>query len=451
LAELQKVLSSFNTPGIRVDEVERIIQAALDAANPYRLVLDNLRVNKNKIKVGRKLFALSSSSRVILIGLGKASLLMTQAAVKQLGNLVNDGVCVCKHIPEHEPDLRGICIIRGQHPIPDEKSVLAGQAIREVVTGLKKEDLVIVLLSGGGSALASIPAGEITIEDYKEVTTFFLKSGASIQEINTVRKHIDLIKGGGLLRMAAPARVGVLVLSDVVGSPLEIIASGPAIADSSTYHDALNVIKKYSPDFNGIPKQIKKCLDAGAEQEQRETGNLKNEESRVAYHTIIGSNVISAQASAQEARRFGFNPKIITCNLVGEAKSAGKYLVEQLRESCLQKPFVLIAGGETTVVVEGKGLGGRNLEMALSSVEGMAKQDKCLLVTLATDGEDGPTDAAGAIVNEHTFRNAQRLGLSVQEHLDRNDSYHFFQQTGGLIRIGPTGTNVNDLAFLFAF
>jgi len=283
------------------------------------------------------------------------------------------------------------------------------------------------------------------------VTSALLKSGASINELNVVRKHLDLIKGGGLLKMASPAQVAALVISDVVNSPLDVIASGPAVPDPSTFGEAKSILEKYV-GVDAIPCAVMDRINEGCRGEVEET--LKPDDPMAARvsHTIAASNKVSAEAALSSAIEEGFDAEILTCELVGDAKLAGSHLADLLLAKQVKgKPWLGIAGGETTVKVKGNGLGGRNLEVALGAVRSLNDHTDCLLVTQATDGEDGPTDAAGAYVTGETLKNAMRLGLEPETYLDNNDAYHFFEKTGGLIMTGPSGTNVNDLNYIFKF
>lgn len=434
---------------IPTNAIKEIIQAALEAADPYELVKQNMHIKNNSLRIGDKSIKLTDKSRIILLGLGKASTKMIQAGVDSLGDRIERGVCVCKHMPD-DLHLDKIEIAAAGHPVPDERSEQAGIKLHKAVEGLTEDDLVILLLSGGGSALACLSVTGVRLEDIQEVTKFLLKNGATINEMNTVRKHLDLIKGGGLLKMASPAQMAVLVLSDVVGSPLDVIASGPAIVDPTTFEDALEILRRYT-----IPGQVAQgIIDnfmAGAEKEKINEMEDASQIRHSAYHKVIGSNVISVDAAARKAATLGFATKILTYAFTGEARLAGEQLIREAEYGTLRPPFVIFAGGETTVHVNGVGLGGRNLEVALGVVKRISTLKGITLVTLATDGEDGPTDAAGAIVTPETYALAGSDDDYLQECLDNNDSYTYFQKTHSLIKTGPTGTNVNDITFLIGY
>lgn len=434
---------------IPTNQIETILQTALDAANPYSLVKDNLQILDNSFLIGGIRYSVSPATRIITLGLGKAAPQMTRAANEVLGQRVSSSVCVCKHQPANNVGLETTTMVEAGHPVPDERSVKAGMMLKTTITDLHEEDLVIVLLSGGGSALACLPGPGIKLEDIQAVTKILLKNGATINEMNVVRKHLDLIKGGGLLRMASPARMTVLVLSDVVGSPLETIASGPAIIDPSTYQDALNVLERYAHGETINDAVISHLKSRSISDVAVKRGGFEGEFS--AHHKVIGSSDHSVDAAAKKAEELGFHTQVITYALTGEARQAGKLLVEAWEQCTLVKPFLLLAGGETTVRVKGNGMGGRNLEVALGAVERIRQLKGIALVTLATDGEDGPTDAAGAIVTPDTFKLAGEDGRFLQHCLDANDSYRFFEKAGSLIKTGPTGTNVNDISFVFGY
>jgi hydroxypyruvate reductase len=436
-------------PSIPINKIEMILDAALEAADPYILVNENLNLLDDGIYIGDNKYPVSKSSRIILLGLGKAAPQMIHAAMDILANRVHDCVCVCKHLP---PDLKGlesVRIFKAGHPIPDNHSVKAARALMQAVKGLKQDDLVILMLSGGGSALASLPAPGVSLRDLQDITKILLNNGATINEMNIVRKHLDLFKGGGLLRMVSPARMAVLVLSDVVGSPLDIIASGPAVPDPSTYEDAFEILRRYTGKEK-VAETITNHLKSRVEFERAQVETGKTSE-RCAYHKVIGSSDVSVDAAMAKAKELGFHADVVTYKLTGEARLAGDMLLNALEHFPLQKPCILFAGGETTVQVRGVGVGGRNLEVALGTVKKISSLKNSALVTLATDGEDGPTDAAGAIVTRETFTLAGADEKYLQYCLDENDSYGYFEKAGGLIKTGSTGTNVNDITCVISY
>jgi hydroxypyruvate reductase len=315
----------------------------------------------------------------------------------------------------------------------------------EFVASLQEEDTLVCLISGGGSALVTAPY--VPLEDLQTLTSLLLSSGAPIDEINILRRQLDRIKGGGLAR-STKARIVSLILSDVIGNSLEAIASGPTVPDPTTKVDAMTILKKYGIEGE-VPKSILDTLlsvpsllfpagDGG----ERTPGRVQN--------IIIGDNKLAARAALEQAEREGFQAEILTNALQGEARAAGRDLARRLRvdSSTKPRPFCWIAGGETTVTMTGSGKGGRNQELALAAVNELAGSKDVLLIALATDGDDGPTDAAGAVATGESAQRAEALGLDAADHLSRNDAYPFFEALGDLLKPGPTGTNVNDLLFL---
>lgn len=432
-------------------EVAAILQAAIDAANPFEAVARSINLEGETIKFGKNYYPFLNGGRLITIALGKAAPAMLRGAEYKLGELISNGVCITKHMDDALPDLPGINYIKGNHPVPGEGSIQAGKAIKTELTGLTAKDIVLVLLSGGGSALAVLPVNGVNLTDLQELTSTLLKSGATISEMNIVRKHLDMIKGGGLIRMAGPARLVALVLSDVVGSPLDVIASGPAYPDDSTFADALAVVRR--AEISGpVPASILQYLERGILGMVPETIKTGDRYLDAAQNLVISSNVDSCRAAAEKASSFGFHAEIVTDRLTGEASEAGKYLAEVAKRTFSRpNPFVLIFGGETTVTVTGNGRGGRNQEVALASVTGMNELNNRLIITLATDGEDGPTDAAGAIVDGTTLNRSKAYGMDVKDYLANNDAYTYFNKIDDLLVTGPTGTNVNDISFIFGF
>lgn len=431
--------------------IHTILQTAIRAADPYKVVYNKIGLTTAHLRIGEVTYPLYPHSRIVLVAIGKASPAMAAGAVDRLGERISRGIVVCKHRPESEIDHPGIQILVGSHPVPDQRSVDAGRAIQSAVQDLRQDDLVFFQVSGGGSALVCLPAEGISLQDIQAVTSTMLKSGASINEMNAVRKHLDLFKGGGFLKMTSPARVAVLVISDVVNSPLDVIASGPAVADESTFVEVREILQKFTT-WNDLPASVKKRVNRGCSGEIAETVKPGDLDSGRAAHTIVASNRVSAEAALETAQKLGFNAEILTLELTGEARLAGEKLATILSSKISQKrPYLGIAGGETTVKVTGQGLGGRNLEVALGAVQKMSGLERALLVTLATDGEDGPTDAAGACVTHQTAALAKNFDLTEVSYLENNDAYHYFEKVGGLLITGPSGTNVNDLNFIFLF
>jgi glycerate 2-kinase len=437
--------------------VERVLSASLHAVDPYQAVIQALDRQGTQMAVDDVAYNLETIERVLVVSLGKAAGLMAKAAADVLGDKLVAGIVVQKmdasRIVLELPG--GIEVFQGNHPVPGEGSLAAGAAVLSFLGSCTSSDLVIFLISGGGSALLTYPHDGIGLEDLQNLTRSLLECGAQIDEINTIRKHMDGVKGGGLAGATAPARMLTLVLSDVVGNPLDMIASGPTVADPTTYMDAKAILEKYQL-WQHVPASISAVLNDGLAGERPETRKPGSACFRNAQVVVVGSNYQAACAGLGAARREGMHAQILTTFLQGDAFNAGRFLgslLHQIDETGqpLSRPVCLIAGGETTVVVEGDGLGGRNLEVALGAVAELDGLEHVALVTLATDGEDGPTDAAGAVVTGKTLQQALDSGLKLEAYRANSDSYHFFDALGALIQIGSTGTNVNDLAFLFAF
>lgn len=383
-------------------------------------------------------YSLPPAKRVFALGLGKAACAMTQAAADEKS--LTDTLVITKHASplSFEP----VTVIEGNHPVPGEDSLLAGRAALKFVSQLTADDLLLCLISGGGSALMTAPY--IPLADFQSLTFALLACGARIEEINTLRRHLDQLKGGGLALLANGARIVSLILSDVVDDSLEAIASGPTAPDPTTQADALAILEKYSLK-NKTPDLITQSFRETLKPNDPIFGRVQN--------ILIGSNKIGLLAAQGQAEKEGFRTKIIQTDIQGEASLVGFELANRFKESLrrIKRPFCLLAGGETTVTLTGNGKGGRNQELALAAVDTLADLDNVLFISLATDGEDGTTDAAGAVVTGDSAKRAELLGMNAADYLSRNDAYSFFDALDDLIKIGPSGTNVNDLIFCFAF
>lgn len=411
------------------------LEAALAAADPSRAVEAVLEGEGAHLSIAG--YRCGPGRRVV-IAVGKAAIAMAEPVVRRLGGTV-DGLVVSK-MPGSVPDLG---VIASGHPLPDDESVAAGRRIGALVDGLREGDTAIVLVSGGASSLAVDPAPGIDLHDLRATLSALLRDGADIEELNVVRKHLDAWKGGGLAARAAPARTIALVLSDVPGDGLETIASGPTVGDSSTFADALAVLARHGVD---APARVVARLQDGAAGKIRETPRPGDPRLQGASTTIVASNASATEAARRSLQRDGYDTPGDVVGLLGEAREAGRALAERLLSRPADRPSALVAGGETVVHVRGPGHGGRNQEVALAAAEVLSGHPAHLLCTLATDGEDGPTDAAGAVVDGRSIVRAEALGLSARAHLRRNDAYPWFHALGDLLRIGPTGTNVCDLA-----
>lgn len=439
-------------------DVGHILAAALHAVDPYHAVLRAMHRQGGALTIGEERFDLQSIGRIFMVGFGKAGEPMALAAAEVLAERLTAGCVIVKEgtLSPEATSLRGkIEFIEAAHPIPDERGVQGARRVHALLKDTRAEDLVICLISGGGSALSVSPAEGIQLEDVQTLTRQLLASGADIYAINTLRKHLETLKGGGLARLAYPAKVVSLILSDVVGDALDAIASGPTVPDPTTFQQAYHILERFHL-VPHTPPAILHRLRQGVRGQITETPKPEEELFKRVQNVIIANNHHAAQAALDKARRLGFHSLLLTTHLQGEARQVGRFLAAILQQTALSgeplpRPACLIAGGETTVTLQGKGVGGRNQELALSAAFDLADLHEVALVALATDGVDGPTDAAGAVVSGETLPRAQMLGMEAQAYLDENNAYPFFARLGDLIRIGATRTNVNDLIFLFAF
>jgi len=441
-------------------EIRDLIQAALKAADPAAAVRRTLRAETSRLVVKDPLisssapeysYAIHPRRRLVILGAGKAAPAMAAAVESVLGSRITDGLIVTKKGPL--PRLKRIQILTAGHPIPDTAGRNAARRVARLVEGLDSNDLVLFLLSGGASALLSLPAEGVSLRDKQRVTDLLLRSGATIDELNTVRKHLSGLKGGQLAARCRPARVVSLILSDVLGSPLGTIGSGPTAPDPTTFQNAVEVLKKYNL-WSRAPLPVKRHLRAGRQGGRMETPKPGNPLFRRVRNVVVGDNRAVVEAVCRKARGLGFRSMILTTRMQGEARDAASMFGSlarsvRLLDHPLPRPACLVAGGELTVTVRGRGKGGRCQELALAGVKELAGQPVSILAAFGTDGTDGPTDAAGAVVDHTTLRRAARRGLDPVRFLTRSDSYHFFKKLGGLIKTGPTGTNVNDIYLLF--
>ena len=433
--------------------LEKVLREALAAVEPGAAIHRFVRREHDTLVVDGRRIPLTGR-RVIVVGAGKASAPMAAALEDIVGEATQISGSVTVRYG-HAVPTRRIQIREAGHPMPDAAGVAGAQAIVELLVGKTERDLVVCVLSGGGSALLTLPAEGISLEDLQQTTEALLRCGATINEINVVRKHLDLVKGGGLAQLAAPAQLITLVLSDVVGNPLDIIASGPTVPDTSTFADAGAVLDRYDL-WRAVPPAVANRLRAGLEGRIPDTpkpGDPLFENTRA---VLVGSNLLACEAAASAANALGLNTLILTTFVEGEAREAGRVLAGILREVDasgypLRRPCCIVAGGETTVTVRGRGLGGRNQELALAAAFTLRGVPDVLLASVGTDGSDGPTDAAGAWVDGSTLDRCAALRLDPAAALASNDSYRFFESLGDLIKTGPTNTNVNDVYLLFAF
>jgi len=439
------------TPSELLRKAEKIYKAGLAEVEPENLVKKNVSTRGEKLIIQDKIFDLASFNSIYLVSFGKASIFMAKTLMELLGDRIKEGIAVC--LPQKEIRLKNIICLSASHPLPDKRSVTAAQDILSLARKAGEKDLLLVLVSGGGSAQICLPHTGISLDEKRFVTEKLLKAGASITELNTVRKHLSRIKGGHLAQEAYPATMINLIISDVRRNDLESIASGPTHWDSSTYEDAVQVLEKYKL-WNSAPSSIQEVLKKGIQGKIVETLKKDNQVFRNVFSFIIGDNRAALRTAKKEAQRLGFKTFILTSSDQGEARDIARHYISLLLNilqsgKIISQPLCLLAGGELTVTVKGKGKGGRNQEFilaALIEMEGHFKEyEGWLILSLGSDGIDGPTDAAGAWANESSFEQARKLSLDPSEFLERNDSYNFFKKGGGLIITGPTHTNVMDL------
>ncbi|MEW6221819.1 MAG: glycerate kinase [Candidatus Hadarchaeota archaeon] len=450
----KQLLDNAETPELRRarEVLIEVVKRAIDSADPSSAMRRRLRLEGKRLNVGKKEFDLSKAEKVIVVGGGKASGAMAEALEGMVGNFITAGVV---NVPKGQASkyrVEKIKLHEATHPLPTEAGVGGAKKMIELVSGLGPNDLVICLLSGGGSALIPLPADGISLDELQETTKLFLKCGADIHETNSVRKHLSGIAGGQLARAAYPAKVVTLVISDVIGDRLDTIASGPTYPDSTSFADAMAVIKKYKL-AGKLPKSVLGRLQAGARKKIPDTPKPRDKCFKKVFHEIMASNTQAVGAAAEVGRSLGFNVSILTTKMQGEAREVGANfaaLAKRVIQSGkpVARPALFVSGGETTVNVVGKGPGGRSQELVLGAVAGLAGLKNVAMVAFGTDGIDGPTDAAGAIADGYTLKRAESLKLHPKDYLKENAPYPFFKKLGDLVMTGPTGTNVMDVACL---
>ncbi|MEI7557054.1 glycerate kinase [Candidatus Chlorohelix sp.] len=464
--EIQQLLEG-HTPQNRKrrEDALLIMSAALTAVDPAQAVLNRLAYNPASavLTVGEYAYDLNYYKRVFVIGAGKAAAPMAGALAQLLGERVTDGAINVKYAHlGGAPVGSKIAITEAGHPILDMNGVAGTKRIAKLLKATTPEDLVIAVMSGGGSALLELPVEGVTLEDMQALTAQLLKTGATINQLNTIRKHLSQVKGGNLARMAYPATLVSLILSDVVGSPLDVIASGATVPDTSTFAQAWNALEQFglTAEDKGfkplVPEQILKHLQLGVSGAIPETPKPTDSLFANTRNIIVGDNRVAAQAAAQKAGELGYNTLVLSTFVEGEAREVARVLAGVAKEiasydSPIPKPACLLAGGETTVTIRGDGKGGRNQELALAAALALEGLENVLCLPLATDGSDGPTDAAGALVDGHSVSKARAIGLDALTYLAQNDSYHFFQRSTELLKTEPTNTNVNDLTLFLVW
>lgn len=427
----------------------KIFNAGIECVKPDKLIANNIRIKGDNLLVGRRSFDLRAIKNIYVTGAGKASGLMAQALEAVLGERISGGVVVVKY--GHKAACRKIEILEAAHPYPDAAGVDATRKIVELCRNAGKRDLVFCLLSGGGSSLLADYPENSSLDEVMQLSKALVNSGAAINEINAVRKHLSRVKGGQLARLAGPARMVSLILSDVVGDPLDVIASGPTAADPSTFGDAISVLRKYGI-YGTVPGALLKLLEAGARGDVPETPKQGDPLLAKTTNLLIGSNRLALEAGLKCAGEAGLAGEVVTDRLEGNAEDAAAMIVGKALEMKKQggKPFCLLFGGETTLKVTGSGLGGRNQHLALKAAFLLRDLNGITLLAGGTDGTDGPNDMAGAVVDCDTWRKAASAGVDAGKYLDDFDSFHFFEKNGGHVFTGPTMTNVMDMVVVIA-
>ena len=464
------------------ERIIAVLDAAIRAVDPRAAVRAHMARSGDVLRIGDRSYRLSELDRIVVVGGGKAGAPMAAAVHEIVPERITAGAVNVKYghaadsdgwqvrfehrlLPgsDARPDLSSppsradtgpIAIVEAGHPVPDAAGLAGAQRIAALLQGLTERDLVIVLISGGGSALLPLPADAITLADYQVLTSLLLGCGADITEVNTVRKHCSRLQGGQLARLAAPARIATLVLSDVVGTPLDAVASGPTVPDRSSFADAWRILERYGV-AEQAPASVCAHLRRGVTGQLPDTPKPDDPLFERVNNVVIGDNASAGRAAVAEAKRLGFTAALLTTFLQGEAREVGRVAAGLAQgiasgQSDFAPPACLVLGGETTVTIRGQGTGGRNQELALAAaiaLEGYALPPgvEVAVVSLGTDGTDGPTDAAGGIATADSIARAKALGLDARAALDANDSYHLLGALGDLIVTGPTQTNVNDL------
>ena len=431
-----------------------IFRAGLRSANAAEAVKRHVRLARSVLHAGSTSIRLANFDRTFVIGAGKAAAAMAAALEEVIGaRQLTDGLVNVKQ-GHTKPKPKRIRLRESGHPIPDEEGFRGAVEMESLLRTLTARDLLFVLISGGASALLPAPAAPVTLEDKRTVTDQLLKAGADIFELNAVRKHLSLLKGGQLAALSYPATVVALILSDVIGDRLDVIGSGLTAPDESTFGDALRVLSKFGLTKKA-PRSVIARLEDGARGRIPETPKPGNPIFDTVHNILVGSSRLALEAARSKAKELGYHTAILSSSMQGETRDVATVHAEILREvlsdrGLLRRPACLLSGGETTVTVTGTGKGGRNQEFALAAAIGLDDEKNWAVLSGGTDGTDGPTDAAGAFADGTTVRRASRLGISAGEQLAGNDAYPFFDALGDLIRTGPTGTNVMDLHILLA-
>ncbi|MFN8595113.1 MAG: glycerate kinase [Anaerolineae bacterium] len=429
-------------------------QAALRAVDPAEAIYKCVSRIGDRLLVDQQAYPLNDYDHVYVVGCGKAAVPMADAVCEVLRDAFESGIIITKYQHVDRPLPERLIVREAGHPVPDENSVAATRDLVTLIQRATPRDLIVCVISGGGSALLTLPADDLSLADLQTTTQLLLRAGATIHQINTVRKHLDAVKGGGLARLANGATLITLILSDVIGDDLSVIASGPTVPDPSTFADAWHVVKQFDLVLQ-LPAPVRLRLEAGKQGKIADTPKPGAPLFERVQTVIIGSNARAALAAEAAAKQLKFNTLLLSTSIQGEAREVAKVAAAIANEvqrynRPVAKPACIIWGGETTVTLKGNGLGGRNQELALAAALGIDELPNTLIAALGTDGTDGPTDAAGAIATGDTVGRGRSIGLDAATYLAANDAYHYFEALGDLIITGPTGTNVNDLVLILS-
>ena len=431
--------------------LKTLIQNGLDAADPGKAMERLIIRKKSKLKVGSTIHNLDTYKRIVCVGAGKASGHMAQTLEHLLGDYLEGGLVIIKD--DYKAPTHKIEVSEAGHPLPDSRGVKATKKILTLVESLTKNDLLIVLLSGGASSLLCAPAPGLTLTDTRKTSNLLLRSGATIHELNTVRKHLSAVKGG-MLAQRTKAKILTIVVSDVIGDDLGTIGSGPTVPDSTTFQEAKTILQHYQI-WNTIPEKVRHHLDQGIEGQVPETWKKKGRQSSRFQTIILSNNQTALDGMTKAAKGLGLRTTTLESPLQGEAKDLGTILGAMARDirefhNPVRPPACLMVGGEPTVTITGKGKGGRAQETILAAAQELAGLAHVAVAGFGTDGTDGPTQMAGAIVDGNTVMKANKKEISIEKVLENNDSWNFFTQVGGHIITGPTTTNVNDIYVILA-
>ena len=428
--------------------VLELLEAALVAANPSKMVFNVLQVKGSQLRFFNHRINLDTTNGIYLVGAGKATGRMTEAAEEILGNHITDGIIIVPPHTTQEYLLDRVQIREGGHPLPTNSSISATKQIMTLIEHSPKDALILSLFSGGGSALFTLPATNITLKDLQHTTTLLLQSGVPIAGINTLRKHLSQVKGGQFALQVHPRHHWILLISDVPGDKLDMIASGPTLPDPTTFHSASNILAEYQL-WEKIPKRVREHIQAGLDGTVPETPKLDHPVFERTVNQLIGSNPDACKAALKSAQQRGFKTRILTTDCQGEARQVGEQLGALAQRLTSEKDSqVVIVGSETTVTVRHPGKGGRNTELLAATLPFLQHHEGLVIASLATDGIDGPTQYAGAIADNHSYTRAQSLNIHPEVMLEQNETYTLFEALNDHIFTGPTHTNVRDITII---